>query len=437
MPGTAKTRGCAGKRIAGLILLVALAGAIGLSRVSDGLVLRTLSVGALSSFYPNPASSALATGLGRVYIATAGGVSILDGASGAVLRRVALPVQPAAVALDERAMRLLVLGYRATSILDARTGAVLRAPFGGGIASGVMAVDARLGRVYVATNGGAEPTGSESMIAMASDVNLRNAVVGSTPMAVAVDDQTNRVYVANTSDDSVSVLDARTGAMLVTDLVARYPFDVAVDTLHGRVVIASGGVGACGATPCGSGLDVLDARSGAVIRIQRLNTSPMAVAVDGVTGRIFLLNSADNDYNVGVGISGISVLDERSGALVRVIALPPDPNLAVIAVDERRGRDYIAAQGASTATDAFMGSGRLYVLDARSGALLRAIGVVVARVAVAVDERSGHVFVLNAGGTERVADPWGWAPSWLRRVLPRPTATRVVPLSVSVLDITR
>jgi len=37
---------------------------------------------------------------------------------------------------------------------------------------------------------------------------------------------------------------------------------------------------------------------------------------------------------------------------------------------------------------------------------------------MAVDERTGHVFVLNGPRTVPVPDPWAWLPAWLRRRLP-------------------
>jgi hypothetical protein len=50
------------------------------------------------------------------------------------------------------------------------------------------------------------------------------------------------------------------------------------------------------------------------------------------------------------------------------------------------------------------------VLDARTGAILSTIPVGVDPVAVAVDERTGHVLGLSSGGSLAVPDPWGLAP---------------------------
>jgi hypothetical protein len=65
------------------------------------------------------------------------------------------------------------------------------------------------------------------------------------------------------------------------------------------------------------------------------------------------------------------------------------------------------------------------------------MAVGVAPSAVAVDERTGDVFVVNAGGSVSQRGAWAWVPRWLRRWLPflpsRDAQTRTVPGSLSVV----
>jgi YVTN family beta-propeller protein len=91
-----------------------------------------------------------------------------------------------------------------------------------------------------------------------------------------------------------------------------------------------------------------------------------------------------------------------------------------------------------------MGSGSVSVLDARSGRLLRTIPVGVAPSAIAVDERAGRAFILNSGGTwedKGGPDTWRWVPAWIRHHLPflqqQKTRLHPAPTSVSVIDNTR
>ena len=70
---------------------------------------------------------------------------------------------------------------------------------------------------------------------------LRAITVGRAPQAVAVAEQTHRVFVANAGDNSLSVLDTRTGAVLRRIAVGAAPAAVAVDEPTRRVFVAEAG----------------------------------------------------------------------------------------------------------------------------------------------------------------------------------------------------
>jgi DNA-binding beta-propeller fold protein YncE len=110
---------------------------------------------------------------------------------------------------------------------------------------------------------------------------------------VAVDAQTARVFVANAGsldgqgrsrgDGSVSMLDARTGAVLRTLSTVQSPSVLAVDARAGRLFVATRG----DPSSPGSFL-ILDARSGALLHAVALGLYPTAVAVDERTERVFV-----------------------------------------------------------------------------------------------------------------------------------------------------
>ena len=91
----------------------------------------------------------------------------------------------------------------------------------------------------------------------------------------------------------------------------------------------------------------------------------------------------------------------------------------------------------------------MQVLDGRTGRLLRTVAVGLGPVALAVDTRSGHVFVANIYGTPAGPGSMSWLLAWSRHwlpawgqhwlsslALPSPPA-RVTTGSVSVLDVAR
>src|ERR671931_85092 len=69
---------------------------------------------------------------------------------------------------------------------------------------------------------------------------VRTIAVGRAPVALAVDGQTRRVFVANFGSATVSMLDAGSGAVLATTAVIPYPDALAIAMKTGRIFVASG-----------------------------------------------------------------------------------------------------------------------------------------------------------------------------------------------------
>jgi YVTN family beta-propeller protein len=91
---------------------------------------------------------------------------------------------------------------------------------------------------------------------------VRTTAVGRVPTAVRVDARTRRVFVANLGSNTVSMLDAASGTVLATTMVAPHPSTLAVATTAGRVFAVSDDV-----TLDGAGrVSVLDAASGRLLR---------------------------------------------------------------------------------------------------------------------------------------------------------------------------
>src|SRR5438067_11682396 len=67
--------------------------------------------------------------------------------------------------------------------------------------------------------------------------------VGASPSHVTVDARTGRAFVTNSSDSSLSVLDARSGTILRTVAVGAAPSALAVNAHTGRVFVVNAGSG--------------------------------------------------------------------------------------------------------------------------------------------------------------------------------------------------
>ena len=151
--------------------------------------------------------------------------------------------------------------------------------------------------------------------------------------------------------------------------------------------------------------------------------------LDGRSGHVFVAGNATP--NAGY----VTMLDARSGAVLRTVTIAPNP--LFMALDEHAGRVYVASQG-SLHGYVPLGRGETSVLDARNGTVIRSVPVAGP---IVVDERTGHAVIVYQGGPMVAPDRWAWVPSWLRSRLPLPrppaASTSMAPASVSMIDATR
>jgi len=127
-----------------------------------------------------------------------------------------------------------------------------------------------------------------------------------------------------------------------------------------------------GASPRGQ-LDVVDMRSGQLLRTISLGSNPADMAVDEDSGRLFVTDLLDNT---------VSLIDTHNGDLLKTIQVGPmQPHSAGrIAIDSRTNRVFVAANP-------------IRVLDARTGRLVRTIPGSGDLLAVA--EATGRVFITD------------------------------------------
>jgi DNA-binding beta-propeller fold protein YncE len=240
---------------------------------------------------------------GHVFVTDDDGVTMLDGRSGAVLRRIPIGITPG--------------GITAVAV-DGHTGHALVVNRGDG---SVTTLDARNGRV------------------------LRAVYVGYGPTTLAVDERAARAFVTNTYDNSLSILDTRSGALLRT--IPMDPGPLAVEEGSGRVLIATA------TTSSSSLVHMLDARSGRLLSATPIGLAgsyPVAMAA-ARTGRVFVATG-----------NGVCVLDARSGALLRTVGV--GSTFAAVAVDEPAGRAYVAGQAnAGYSMASLPGNGGGTILD--------------------------------------------------------------------------
>jgi YVTN family beta-propeller protein len=442
--------------VVGSVLLVTLGVLAGVMvhGASAGSMVRTIAVGR------NPLAVAVDERIGRAFILNNAGnsVSMLDTATGTLLGTMAVGRDPLALAVDERTGHVFVAnndlglqdqlslalnccprGKGSVTVLDARSGAIQRT-VRVGLSPLAIALDERVGRAFVVSYGRDNRTGRLSALDTHSGTVVRTVTVGLLPQGVAVDERTGRVFVAGEDSSGlgdVSVLDVMSGRLVRSVTVGQAPGAIAVDQRTGRAFVLNQN---------SASVSVLDTHSGALVRTTHLGGDPFDLAVDEQTGRVFVANGSNVQVNGRLSVldGSVSILDATSGRLVRSVTVGMLPT--AVAVDVRSGRVFVVNKGPVDGNLVPLGNGTVTVLDARSGAVLRTIGVGTYPTAITVDERAGRAIVVNASGTT-VRTSQGWweqAVQWLQPArlpwLPRPATPSLIRSatgSVSMLDASR
>jgi YVTN family beta-propeller protein len=320
---------------------------------------------------------------------------------------IALSGVPDALAIATRTCRAFVRNLDGrVDVLDLTRGTLLRTVQAsiqrrGVLFAPVVAVDDRTQRVFVANSGDSLDDGSVSVLDAASGAVLRTVFPGVHPSSVAIDPQRGRVFVTNTGRDSVSILDAASGAVLRTIPVKGGPTLVAVDIRRARVFVAEVLLGEHGA------VSTLDESTGRVLRTAPITGVPAVLVEDPQSGHVFVGPTSE-----GGAIAGrLSVLDATSGAVLRSIDLLRAQGVALgdldvqgLAVDARTGHVFVAWTGTYQVEPTASG---VSMLDAASGALLKRIAVGEFPTAVVVDEQMGHAFVTHRDVVNSTGDPIG------------------------------
>lgn len=222
------------------------------------------------------------------------------------------------------------------------------------------------------------------------------------PSAMALNTQSGHVFLAGlslTSPHRVSVvmLDSGTGQVLHTSLLSgmAMPSWLVVDgaTHRAFVALTGGGFGSFAVA-------TFDTVTGALL--QTVSTglhvgagskhapAPQSVmqgrgrlALDGQTGRVFMLNPMIVNNRP---MSSVSVLDARSGAVIRTVALDPADYPSTIAVDTKTGNAFITSSANTVLTFA-----------PASGRITHSTGIGAHPAASAVDGAVGHLIVASSG----------------------------------------
>jgi DNA-binding beta-propeller fold protein YncE len=250
-----------------------------------------------------------------------GSVTMLDTQRGVSLRTSSVGSFPTTVVVNQRLQRVYVLnsGDGTVTTLDAMTARPLSTVYVGDLTlsnANVVAVDEQHGRVFIAdvqANGAPRVSvldGRSGAVLRAVDLSQNGCAQNDRPRALAVDQRTQRVFIAC---QRVVVLSAANGSLVATVAVGAVPNAIAVDESTGRVLVAHlDNVNSSG-MPNGPGaVSALDATNGRVLATVPVGWGPRAVKVDAASRQVFVVNESTGG---GAANGSVSVFSEN--------ALPP------------------------------------------------------------------------------------------------------------------
>ena len=195
--------------------------------------------------------------------------------------------------------------------------------------------------------------------------------VGNAPAAAATNPLTNTIYVLNSSDGTVSVINGATGLVTSTISVGSDPVAVAVNPVTNTIYVAN--KGSADVTPIDGATNV----AGAAIAV---GTNPTAIAVNPVTNMIYVANNGSNTVTPIYGATN------TAGS---AIAVGTNPTAIAVNPATATNTVYVANYGSNTVTP----------INGATNVAGAAIAVGTNPAAIAVNPVTNMIYVANSGGS--------------------------------------
>ncbi len=215
----------------------------------------------------------------RIYVANYddnGSVSVIDGRTDKIIKTIQTGGGTNSASVNERTNRIYATNYYdgTVSVIDGYTNKVINTiPVG----SGQLA-----------------PPGCD-------DTN--NCTTGAGPYQAAVNPRTNKIYVDNYFDHTISVIDGGSNKQVTTIKIGNAPYGIVVNSITNRIYDVDS-----------NGVTVTDGRTNTVMTTISVGANPLWVAVNEQTNRVYVANNNDDT---------VSVIDGRSNKVIDTIPIPP------------------------------------------------------------------------------------------------------------------
>src|SRR5581483_9079992 len=291
-------------------------------------------------------------------------------------------------------------------IIDGTNGHILsQLPTGSG--AGSIALDARRQPAYVSD------TGTNTIFVFTfltgwQSGTIRTQVtqwhIGSHPLAMGVNSRLGRLYIADSAEHKVTVVDEDSGHTISSLEVADLPVaPLRVDETSGRVYLV-----------CAQGqeLDTIDGNTNTLIAHTPITPYPEGVAFNTATGRIYVANEGDPESRgKQIPSDTITVIDRQSLDVLGTFRVGPTPD--GVEADPALHRVYIALEDSGAVVELSDSTDIALKVDSTTGQ------VIVARQTLSVLRQATTVVLMAMLLTVVGATLLALLPRWRARGSPQ------------------
>jgi len=224
-----------------------------------------------------------------------------------------------------------------------------------------LAINEPTNRIYVANNG----SGSVSVIDGAKDAVAATIDVGALPYVLAVNPVANKIFVSNTFTDVVTMIDGATNA--TTTIKAGSADSIVVDARRDRAYLVGWE---------STALTVLASQPSIVAKIPLKGMHAWGTLADQATGRVFVTKA---------GSAELLIVEEDPG---NVSAVPTGAIPCAVALNPVTGLVYVVNHGDDTVT----------TIDGANHRIIATIKVGKSPQGIAIDSKSNRIYVANVHG---------------------------------------
>jgi len=218
-----------------------------------------------------------------------------------------------------------------------RPAAVTEEPATGLVSSKALVLNARTGKVYAV-----DPYGGAVVVFDAARQASSRIAVGASPVAIAVNEATNRIYVANAGAGTVSVVDGESNAVTANVKVGDRPYAIAANPATNKIYVS---------VAFGDAITVIDGATNSTTAGKIGNAD--SIAIDAKLDKVFLAGYEDTNLTlvdaspkvVGKVAAGIHLWGLAVNEGTHTLYATRSGNAELVALDEVSGTMKIVPVG--------------------------------------------------------------------------------------------